>query len=82
MEKTQAPAALVALASTLAAKARNDLDRPLKPQNPNLYYGHSSMKCYYFYQESENYFKIARSLDHKFIFLATDFLKDRILYQQ
>ena len=44
IKKAQVLAALV----TPAAKTRNNTNRPLKPQNPNLYYGHLYIKCYYF----------------------------------
>ncbi len=33
-----------------AAKARDNTNRPLKSQNPDLYYGHLHMECYYFCQ--------------------------------
>ncbi len=48
MKKTQAPTAPVAPAPD--AEARDDIDRPLKSRNPDLYYGNSHMKCYYFCQ--------------------------------
>ncbi len=44
MKRAQASAALAAL----AAKARDDSDRPFKTQNLNLYYGLSCIECYYF----------------------------------
>ncbi len=64
-----------------AAEARNDTDRPLKPRNPNLYYGHLHMECYYFCQECEDHFEVAGSLGHKRVPFAAGFLKDRILNQ-
>ncbi len=39
------------------------------------------MECYYFCQQCEDYFEIARSLGHKCILFAAGFLKDRILNQ-
>ncbi len=54
MERTQAPAAPAALAAP-AAEARDDTDRPLKPRNPDLYYGHSHMECFYFRQQCEDH---------------------------
>ena len=44
MEKVQALA-------TLAAEARDNTNKPLKPQNPNLYNGHMHIEYYYFYQQ-------------------------------
>ncbi len=31
-------------------KAKDNIDRPLKPRNLDLYYGNLHMECYYFYQ--------------------------------
>ena len=45
MKKAQALTASIAL----AVKARDNTDRTLKTQNLDLYYGHSYIKCYYFY---------------------------------
>ncbi len=42
--RDQALAALVAP----AAEAIDDTNRPLKPRNPDLYYGNSYMEYYYF----------------------------------
>ncbi len=75
MERTQTPTAPAAP----AAKSRNDTDRPRKPQNPDLYYGHSHIECYYFCQQCEDYFEFAGSLGHKHVPFATGFLKDHIL---
>ncbi len=33
-----------------AAEVRDNVDRPLKPRNPDLYYGHLYIECYYFCQ--------------------------------
>ncbi len=73
----QSPAA----PATPAAEARDNTDRPLKPRNPDLYYGNLHMECYYFSQQCKDYFKVARSLGHKRVPFATGFLKDRILNQ-
>ncbi len=70
--------ALAALVAP-ATKARDDTDRPLKLRNPDLYYGNSHMECYYFCQQCEDHFEVARSLDHKRVLFAVGFLKDRIL---
>ncbi len=70
--------ALAALAAS-AAKVRDDIDRLLKPLNPNLYYSYVHMEYYYFYQQYEDYFEVARSLSHKRIPFAIGFLKDFIL---
>ncbi len=69
---------------TLAAPAtevRDNIDRLLKPRNPNLYYDHLHMEYYYFCQQCKDYFEVAGLLDHKRIPFATGFLKDRILNQ-
>ncbi len=58
MERTQAPAA-PATPAALAAEAKDDTDRPLKPRNPDLYYGHLHMECYYFCQQCEDHFEVA-----------------------
>ena len=76
MERAQAPAALTAL--SLAAEARDNTDRPLKPQNPNLYYSNLLMECYYFCQQCKDHFEVAGSLGHKRISFGAEFLKDRI----
>ncbi len=78
--RNQASAALAAPAAS-ATEARDDTDRLLKPRNPNLYYGHLYMECYYFCQQWEEYFEIMRSLGHKRVPFATSFLKDYILNQ-
>ena len=62
------------------AKVREDaLDRPLIPQNVDRYYSHLYIKCYYFCQQYENHFEVARSLGHKRIPFAVEFLKNHIL---
>ena len=62
------------------AKAREDaLDRPLKSQNLNLYYGHSHMECYYFCQQYEDDFEVTRFLAHKHVLFVAGFLKNRIV---
>ncbi len=76
--KDHTPAAPVAPAVP-AAEARDDTDRPLKPRNPDLYYSHLHMECYYFCQQCEDHFEVAGSLDHKRVPFAAGFLKARIL---
>ena len=49
------------------------LDRPFKPQNPNLYYGHLHIE--YYYQQYEDHFEVVRSLGHKRKPFAARFLK-------
>ncbi len=44
--RDQAPAAPAAP----VVEARDNTDRPLKPRNPDLYYGYSHMEYYYFCQ--------------------------------
>ncbi len=78
--KNQASAAPATPAAP-AAEARDNTDRPLKPRNPDLYYGHSHMECYYFCQQCEDHFEVARLLGHKRVPFAAGFLKDRILNQ-
>ena len=64
----------------LNAEAREDaLDRLLKPQNPNIYYGYLHMECYYFCQQCEDHFEIAGSLGYKHVPFVAGFLKDCIL---
>ncbi len=75
MERAQALVVLVAPAT----ETRNDTNRPLKLWNPNLYYGHLHMECYYFCQQCEDHFEVVRSLGHKRIPFAAGFLKDHIL---
>ncbi len=72
MEKAQA---LVAPAT----EARDNTNRPLKPRNPDLYYGHLYMECYYFCQQCNDHFEVAGSLGHKRVLFAAGFLKDCIL---
>ncbi len=61
-------------------KAKKDsLDRLLKPQNPDLYNGHLYMECYYFCQQYEDHFEVARSLGHKHVPFTAEFLKNHIL---
>ncbi len=81
MEKTQAPAAPAAPAASVApaAEVRDDTDRPLKPRNPDLYYGQSHMECYYFCQQYEDHFEVVGLLGHKRVPFAAGFPKDRIL---
>ncbi len=75
MERTQASAT----PANLDVEARDDIDRPLKPRYPDLYYGNLHMECYYFCQQCKDYFEIAGSLSHKRIPFAAEFLKDCIL---
>ncbi len=77
MEKTQAPTVPAAPAPDV--EARDNTDKPLKPRNPDLYYGNSYMECYYFCQQYKDHFEFAGSLGHKRILFAARFLKDRIL---
>ncbi len=74
--RAQAPATP---AAPVPEKARDDTDRPLKPRNPDLYYGNLHMECYYFCQQCEDHFEVAGSLGHKRVLFAAGFLKDRIL---
>lgn len=53
---------------------KKTLDRIFKVKNPNLYYENLHMKCYYFCQQYENYFKTANIKCHKRVFFAILFL--------
>ncbi len=77
MERTQALAVPAAPAPDV--ETRDNTDRPLKPRNPNLYYGNLYMECYYFSQQYKDYFEFAKSLGHKRVPFVARFLKDRIL---
>ncbi len=68
----------LAAPATPAAEARDDTNRPLKPRNPDLYYGNSYLECYYFCQQCKNHYEVAGSLGHQRIPFAVGFLKDRI----
>lgn len=68
-------------ATALTAKTREKvLDRPLKPQNPDLYYGHLHLECY-FYQQYEGHSIVAGLLGHRRVSFAACFLMDYILNQ-
>ncbi len=75
IEMAQAPAALAARDK----KARDNTNRLLKPQNPDLYYDNLYIVWHHFYQQYKNHFEIAGSLGHKYVLFTTRFLKDRIL---
>ncbi len=64
---------------TLDIEARDDTDRLFKPQKSDLYYGNLHMKCYYFFQQYEDYFEVTRSPGHKRVLFAMGFLKDRFV---
>ena len=57
----------------------NASDRLLKARKPNLYYSNSHMECYYFCQQSEDYFETTGAKSQKCVPFAATFLKDRIL---
>ncbi len=61
------------------ARPRDESDRPLKPRNPDLYYGNSHMECYLFCQQCEDHFETAGAQGHKRVPFAAGFLKGRIL---
>ncbi len=77
MERAQVPA----VPAAPVAEARDDIDRPLKLRNPNPYYGHLYIKCYYFCQQCEDHFEVVGSLGHKRVLFTAVFLKDYILNQ-
>ncbi len=70
---------VIPAAPALVAEARDNINRHFKPWNPDLYYYHSYMECYYFCQQYEDYFKIAGLLVHKRVPFAIGFLKYHIL---
>ncbi len=76
MEKAQVPAVSTALA--LYIEAKDNTNKPLKPQNPDLYYGNLHMECYYFCQQCKDHSKVARLLGHKRVIFPARFLKDHI----
>lgn len=63
-------------ALALAEPQENALDRLLKSQNPELYYGKLHMECNYFCQQCKDHFKTAGAKKHKRVFFATIFLKE------
>ncbi len=67
------------VSAVLAAEIRDNTDRPLKLRNPDLYYGHSNIECYYFCQQCKNYFEVTGLLGYKRILFIARFLKDHIL---
>ena len=77
MEKAQALVFLAA--SSPDTEAKNDINRPLKLRNPDLYYGSLHMEWYYFCQQCRDYFEVVRSLGYKRISFAIGFLKDHTL---
>ena len=77
MERAQALAFLAAPGP--ATEAKNDIDRLLKLRNLDLYYGSLHMECHYFCQQCKDYFEFVRSLGHKHLSFATEFLKDHTL---
>ncbi len=66
------------IASSAKAKEKA-LDRSLKPQNLDIYYGYLHIKCYYFCQQYKDHFEVVGSFGHKCILFATGFQKDSIL---
>ncbi len=68
-----------AVPTTPATEAKDDINRPLKPRNLNLYYSYLHMECYYFCQQCKDHFEVASLLGHKCISFITAFLKDHIL---
>ncbi len=79
IEKVQAQASAAPAAPAPDVEAKDDTDKPLKPRNPDLYYGNSYMECYYFCQQYKDHFEVARSLGHKRVLFAARFLKNCIL---
>ncbi len=76
MIKTEATAAPATPASDI--ETRDNTDKPLKPQNPDLYYGNLHIECYYFYQQCKDFFQVVGWLGHKCIRFTARFRKDRI----
>lgn len=60
----------------LANKAKNYFNRPLKSQNPDFHYGYLYIEYYYFHQQYQYIFKIARSSSHKYIFFCYKVLEE------
>ncbi len=76
MERAQTS---IVLAVSVSKEARDNTNRPLKLRNPNPYYGNLHLKCYYFCQQCEDLFEVARSLGYEHVLFAPGFLKHRIL---
>ncbi len=50
IEKVRVQAPVAPAAPALDIEATDDTNRPLKPRNPDLYYGNLHIECYYFCQ--------------------------------
>lgn len=70
--KDQAP-----LLSLIKAKEKT-LDWFLKIEKPELYFENSNMEYYYFCWQCKDYFKTAKTKDHKRVFLAVLFFRKKI----
>ncbi len=79
IERARAQALAVPATPAPDVKVRDNTDRSLKPQSPDLYYGNLHIECYYFCQQCKDHFEVAGSLGHKRVPFAAAFLKDRIL---
>ena len=53
-------------------------NRPLKARNPNLYYGHLHMECYYFCRQCEDHFDMTGAMGPKRVPFAASFLCNRV----
>ena len=53
-------------------------DRPPKAKNPDFYYGHSHIECYYFCRQCEDHFDTAGATGPKRVPFAASFLRDRV----
>ena len=65
-------------ASTTSKKSQ---DKFLKARFPNMYHDKSHMKCYNFYQQSRDYFVIARNKDVNQIFFIMFIFWDQISFR-
>lgn len=63
----------------VSAKTRNTFNRPLKSQNPDLYYYYLQIEYYYFYQQYKVHFVVTELPDYKCILFAIGFLNNNII---
>lgn len=68
------------LAPAPLAKSQKDaLNKSFKARNSDIYYDNLHIKCYYFCQQCKENFETGGAKDHKRVFFALTFLKNRIL---
>lgn len=70
---------LVLAPAPLAKSQKDALNKSFKARNPDIYYDNLHIECYYFCQQCKENFEIAGAKNHKRVFFASTFLKNRIL---